>query len=135
MAPQTEETLLQFSVVILREIAEKAANHLTLFVGEIRNVVELMDVAQVGKDTVGICQIFVNIVEVSKQQLAPAVEFIEALVRPRAAAERLMEVADELDGVGSLECRLLTEEFADSDIGWAPNRLLGYACEMVVEEQ
>ena len=73
--------------MILGEIAEKAADHLTLFVGEIGNVVELVDVAQVSKDPIGIGQIFVNIVEVGKQQLTPAVELVEALVSPRASAE------------------------------------------------
>ena len=54
VAPQAEESLLQFGVVILGEITKEAANHLALFVGEIRNVVELVDVAQVGEDAVGI---------------------------------------------------------------------------------
>ena len=66
MAPKTQETLFELGVVVFREIAEEALYHLTLLVGEIRDVVEFVDVAQVGKDAVGGGHVLVYIIEIGQ---------------------------------------------------------------------
>ena len=83
VTPQTQETLLEFAVVVVGEIAEEPLYGYTLLVSEVRDVVELMDVAQVGKDTVCVGQVLVDVVEVGKQQLSPAEETVEGLAGAR----------------------------------------------------
>ena len=46
-----------------------------------------------------------------------------------------MEVANQLDGISYLPITLLTKEFADGDIGRTPQRALGNAGQLFVEEQ
>ena len=87
VTPQVQEALFQLAVVILGEIAEETVNHLALLVGEIRDVVEFVDVFQIGKHAVGIGHVLVDVVEVGQQQLSPAVELVERLLRLRAQAE------------------------------------------------
>ena len=94
-----------------------------------------MDVAQVGKDAVGVGHVLVYIVKVGKQELAPAVELVECLSRASLQAERLVEIAHLLDGVGNLKRGLLTEQFADGDIGGAPQGLPSLARQIFVEKQ
>ena len=103
VTPQAQEALLEFGVMVVGEVAEEAAYHLALFVGEVRDVVELVDVAQVGKHLVGRAHVLVEVVEVGEQQLSPAVEVVEGLVDARTTGEALVEFADEQDGVGDLQ--------------------------------
>ena len=77
VAPQPQEALLQLAVVLQGKVAEKAANHGALLVGQVRDVVQLVDVAQIGEDAVGIGHVLVDVVEVRQQQLAPAVELVQ----------------------------------------------------------
>ena len=102
MAPEPQETLLELCVVFGGEVAEEAAYHLALLVGEVGDVVELVDVAQIGKYAVGICHILVNVIEVGQQKLSPAIELVERFAGTRLQTERLVEVAHLLDGVGNL---------------------------------
>ena len=95
--------------MLFGEVAEEAVQQFTLFIGQISQVVQFMNVAQIGKDTVGICHILVNVVEVADKQLSPAEELVECLVGTRLSAERLMEVAYQFQGVGNTELRLLSE--------------------------
>ena len=44
VAPEGEETLFEFGVVILVEVAEKLTDHLSLLFREVRVVIELMDI-------------------------------------------------------------------------------------------
>ena len=127
--------MLQLGLVLLRKVAEEVFQKLALFVGKETEVVQLMDVAQVGKYTVGVCQVLVDIVEIADEQLSPAVELVERLVGTRLLTKRLVEVANQLDGVGYLPITLLTKEFADGDIGRTPQRALGDAGQLFVEEQ
>ena len=123
VAPEAQEALLQLRLVLFGEVAEEVFQELALLIGKVAEVVELMDVAQVGKDTVGIGHILVDVVEVADEQLSPAVELVERLVRTRMQAERLVQVANQLDGVANRQRRLLAEQFADGDIGRTPKRL------------
>ena len=134
-APQLEESLLELTVVAVGEIAEEVAQHVTLFVGEVRYVVKLVQVAQVGKHAVGVGHVLVDVVEVADEQLSPAVEAVERLSAARDAAERLVKVADELDAVGHLQFRLLSEQLADGDVGRTPQGAVGQTGQMLVEEQ
>ena len=117
--PQTEEALLQFRVDVVAEVGEEALQHLFLLVVEIRYVVELVNVLKVAEYAVGVCHVLVDVVEVGKQQLSPAVEMVERLVDARTLRERLVYVAYQLYRVGWLEVGMLAEEVADSDVGWA----------------
>ena len=96
------------------------AQQLALLVGQVAQVVQLVDVAQIGKDVVGIGHVLVEVVEVADEQLAPAVELVERLVRVRLQAERQVKVAHQLDGVGNSQRRLLAEQLADGDVDGTP---------------
>ena len=133
--PQTEEALLQFRLDVVAEVGEEALQHLFLLVVEIRYVVELVNVLKVAEYAVGVCHVLVDVVEVGKQQLSPAVEVVERLVDARTLRERLVYVADELYRVGWFEVGMLAEEVADSDVGWAPYGLTRNTCKVLVEEQ
>ena len=135
VAPQAQETLFEFGLVLLGEMAEEMAQQLALLIGEIAQVVELVDVAQVGKHTVGIGHVLVDIVEVADEQLAPAIELIERLVAVGLEAERLVKVAHQFDGIGHLQFALLAKQVADGDVGRTPQGFLRDACQMMVEEQ
>ena len=134
-APQTEEPLLEFAVVFVGEIAEEALYEFALLIGEIRHIIEFVDVTQVGEDAVGRTHVLVEVVEVGEQQLAPAIEVVERLVDARASGEALVEFADEQDGVGDLEFGVAAEEVADGDIGGTPQRTACQTGKVVVEEQ
>ena len=67
VAPQTQEALFELRLVLFSEVAEKVLQQLALLIGKVAEVVELMDVAQVGKDTVGIGHILVDVVEIADQ--------------------------------------------------------------------
>ena len=100
VAPQAQEALLELGLVLLGEMAEEVLQELALLIGEIAQVVELVDVAQVGEDAVGISHILVDVVEIADEQLSPAIELVKRLVRACMQAERLVQVAHQLDGVG-----------------------------------
>ena len=94
--------------------------HLSLLLGEEAVVIQLVQVAQVGEDAVGIGQLLVDVIEIADEQLSPTEELIEGLFGTCKLTEGLIEVADQLDGVGNMERGLLTEEFADGDVGRTP---------------
>ena len=64
MTPEGEEALFEFGVVILGEVAEELAERFPLLFCEVRVVVELMDIADVGKDLLCRDHVFVEIIEV-----------------------------------------------------------------------
>ena len=95
-----------------------------------------MDVAQIGEDMVCIGHVLIDVVEVADEQLPPAEEFVESLLRACKLTEGLIKVADQFDRVGDVGLRLLTEEFADGDIGRTPEGLpLRQTGQVLVEEQ
>ena len=63
-------------MIVIVEIAEKALNDSTLFVGQITDVVEFVKVTDIGKDMIGISPVFVDIIEIGKEELSPAVEVV-----------------------------------------------------------
>ena len=63
-------------MIVIVEIAEKALNDRTLFVGQITDVVEFVKVTDIGKDMIGISPVFVDIIEIGKEELSPAVEVV-----------------------------------------------------------
>ena len=133
--PQTEESLLEFAVVLVREVAEEALQQLSLLGGEIRHVVEFVNVAQVGEYLVGRPHVLVEVVKVGEQQLSPAVEVVECLVDACALDEALMEFAYEQDGVGDLQWGVAAEEVADGDVSGAPQGLASLTGKVIVEKQ
>ena len=135
MAPKPQETLFELGIVVFREIAEEALYYLALLVGEVGDVVELVDVAQVGKHAVGVGHVLVDVIEIAEQQLPPAVELVQRLGRAGLKTERLVEIADLLDGVGYLKRGLLAEQFADGDIRGAPQGLACLTGQVLVEKQ
>ena len=135
VAPQAQETLFEFGLMLLGEMAEEMAQQFALLVGKIAQVVEFVDVAQVGKYAVGVGHVLVDVVEVADEQLAPTIELVERLVAAGLKTERLVQVAHQLDGVGHMQLTLLAEQFADGDVGRAPQGLLRDASQLVVEKQ
>ena len=103
MTPQAQEPLFEFAVVVVGEVAEEAAYHLALFVGEIRHVVKFVDITEVGKDLIRRSHVLIEVVEVGQQQLSPAVEVVERFVDARTLDEAFVELTDEQDGVGNLQ--------------------------------
>ena len=85
--------------MLLSEVAEEVFQQLSLFIREVAEVIEFMNVAQVSKDAVGIGHILVNVVEVADEQLSPAIEFVERLLRACMQAERLVKITYQLDRV------------------------------------
>ena len=79
-----------------------------------------MNVTQVGKDTVGIGHVLVDIIEIADKQLSPTIKLVKRLGGTRLLTKRLVEVANQLDRVCHLTGGLLAEQLADSDIGRAP---------------
>ena len=63
-------------MIVIVEIAEKALNDRTLFVDQITDVVEFVKVTDIGKDMIGISPVFVDIIEIGKEELSPAVEVV-----------------------------------------------------------
>ena len=60
---------------------------------------------------------------------------IKAFVDACRLCETLMEVADQLDGVGHLSLTMTAKEVADGDVSWTPERFACQTCQMFVEEQ
>ena len=135
MTPQTEEALFEFAVVIGGKVAEEAANHIALFVSEIRHIVELVDIAQIGKHLIGRGHVLIEVVEVGQEQLSPTIEVVERLVDARTLGEAFVELAHQEDGIGHLEARVTAEEVADGDVGRTPDGAPSQTGEVLVEEQ
>ena len=121
MTPQTEEALFEFAVVVGGKVAKEATNHIALFVREIRYIVELVDIAQIGKHLIGRGHVFIEVVEVGQEQLSPTIEVVERFVDARTLGEAFVELAHQEDGIGHLETRVTSEEVADGDVGGAPD--------------
>ena len=102
VAPQAQEPLLQLAVVVGTEVAEEPLYHGPLLVCEVGDIVQLVYVPQVGEHAVRVGHVLVDVVEVTEQQLAPAVELVQRLRGARLPTERLVQLAHKLDGVGHL---------------------------------
>ena len=121
--------------MIVGEVAEELSDDVPLLGGEEGTVVEFVNVAHVGKDTLGRRHVLVDIVEVAQQQLSPAVEVVEGLVDACTFHKTTVQVADEFDGVGHGEVGMTAEEVADRDIGRTPQGLCCETGQMLVEEE
>ena len=64
MAPEVEKTLFEFAVVVFREVDEELLDNGFLLVCQIRYVVQLVNVSQIGKHLVGFSHVLVYVVEV-----------------------------------------------------------------------
>ena len=125
----------ELGVVVVGEIAEESFQDALLLLAQIGHVVELVQVAQIGKHLVGIGHVLVYIVEVGQQQLPPAVEVVECLVDARLSREALVQFAHQLDGVGHYALRVVAEQVTDGDIGRAPHGLASLARNMFTQEE
>ena len=108
--------------MVVREVAEELLDHLLLVVGEIRYIIQFMNVAQVGEYLLGIHHVLIHVVKVGKQQLSPTVEMIQGFINARTFHEGFVQIADRLDRVSHLQIRMSAEKVADGDIGssrWA----------------
>ena len=94
-----------------------------------------MYVSEISKKMLSRCHVFVYIVEVGNEQLSPTVEVVEGLVYARTLDERLVQIAYKLDGVAHRSCRVLAKEVADGDVGRAPYRFAGIACQVLVHKE
>ena len=135
MAPQAKEALLEFRLVVVAKVGKEALKHLALLIGKIRYVVKLVYVFKIAEYLVGISHILVDVVEVGNEQLSPTVEVVEGLVYARTLDERLVQIAYKLDGVAHRSCRVLAKEVADGDVGRAPYRFAGVACQVLVHKE
>jgi hypothetical protein len=135
MTPETEETLLEYGVVVIAEVAEEAAQDITLLISEIGHVVEFVEVAEIGKDTVGRCHILVYVIEVGHKDLPPSIEMVEGLVNACTLCEAFMKVADQLDRIGHMEAAVLPEEFTDGNICRTPDGPPRQPCEIFIKKE
>ena len=111
--------------MIIREIAEEFLDHFFLIVCEIRNIVEFVDVTQIGKEQFGIYHVLIYIVKIGKEELSPTVKMVEGLINACVCYEHLVQVADRLDRVSYLQLGMSAEEVADGDVCGSPDRLAG----------
>ena len=135
MVPEFQKSFFQLAVVVGTEILEELLECLDLLCRQIRSVVKLMVIAEVGKHLVGVGHILVEVVEVGQQQLSPSVEVVECLVDARLEGETPMEVGYQFDGVGNLQFRLLFKQFADGQVGWAPDGSARPSRQILVQEE
>ena len=61
------ETLFEKRVLVVAEVSEELADDSFLFVIEVTDVVELMDVTEIGKHFFGWCHVLVDVVKVGNQ--------------------------------------------------------------------
>ena len=135
LVPEREEFLLELGVLPLSEIAEKLFEQSFLLFAEVGDAVELVEVFYVGEHFLCVGEVFVDVVEVFEQNLAPAVELVEGFASSRDVVIDLVEVANEFDGVGHGKRALLSEKVADGGVGRAPDGLSGLLREVLVEEE
>ena len=135
VAPQTKKAFLQLCLMVVTEVGKEAFEHLALLFGKIRQVVKFVYVFQIAEYLVSIGHILVNIVEIGKQQLPPAVEVVERLIYARTFYKRFMQVAYQFYGVAYSKFRVLAKQLADSCVCRTPHGLACYACKIFVQEQ
>lgn len=134
--PNRQEFLLELAFGLFGlEIGEKLGEKLLLLVGKIGRVVEFVYVAKVGEDAARVGEVFVDVVEVGKQQLSPREELVERFVLARDGGENAVEVADEFHRIGHFERAVVAKQVADGDVRRAPDGLVGESGEVVVEEE
>ena len=80
VAPQTQETLLEFGLLVVTEVGEETFQKVALLLSKIRQIVKFVYVLKIAEYLVGISHILVNIVKVGEQQLSPTIEVVECLV-------------------------------------------------------
>ena len=135
LRPQTHETLFQLGVVIVGEIAEKPLDHCLLVVIQIAHAIQLVKVSQIGKDAAGVGHVLVEVVEISQQQLSPAIEVVERLVDAGHLDKAAVQLADQAYGIGYGHVGMVTEQVADGDIGGTPDGASGLTGQVVVQEK
>ena len=121
--------------MVVREVAEELLDHLLLVVGEIRYIIQFMNVAQVGEYLLGIHHVLIHVVKVGKQQLSPTVEMIQGFINARTFHEGFVQIADRLDRVSHLQIRMSAEKVADGDIGRGPDGLACQLGQVAVQEE
>ena len=136
VAPCVEELLLKPSAVLQREASEEALQRLALVLIEVVQVLETLVVGDVGEDGLRVCQVLVDVVEVSHQHLSPAPELVNCLcvVGPQHLLHDAEELADALQRVCHLYGRESLEEVAHRAVGWCPDRLVAEKGELAAEE-
>ena len=122
-------------MVVVGEIAEKLAKYGFLFVRQVRQVVQFVDVPDVGKHLVGIGHVLVYVVEVGQQQLSPAVEVVKGLVDACHPDETFIQVAYQLYLVAHGSCGVVAEQLADGHVGRAPHGSPGLSGQALAEEE
>ena len=85
--------------MVIREITEELLDDSSLLVGQIADIVQFVQVTEIGKNPVSICHVLVDIVKVGEEQLPPAVEVVKGLVNIGTADIRQMEVTYQFDRV------------------------------------
>ena len=66
MTPQLEELPFECCLMIVGEVTEELPENALLFVGEIVDTIQLMQVAQVGKHLISIGHVLVYIIEIGQ---------------------------------------------------------------------
>lgn len=120
---------------VASEIAEEAHDELFLFLVEIFDAVQFVEIAHVVEQLLCIGHILVDVVKVGQKQLPPSEEVVECLVNACDGGIALMQQADRLDGVGYRELGTAPKQLTDGDVGWSPNGFLGHARQFLVEKE
>ena len=88
--------------MVCSEVAEKLSQYTLLFLREIRQIVEFVDITDISKQLISISHVFIDIVEIGYKQLSPAEEMVKSLVNACLRDKALVEVADKLYGISHL---------------------------------
>ena len=116
-------------------MAKKSLQHLPLFIGEIRRVVEFVQMSHVAEHLVGRGSILIHIIKIGQHQLSPSIKAVERLGRSRALTVDTMKVGHELDVIGHSSATILAKKLPDGLVGRTPQRALTLAGQMLVEKE
>ena len=94
-----------------------------------------MHVFEVGKHVSGICHVLVYVVEIGKQQFAPAVKMVESLVYAGAFYKAFMQVAYKFYAVACLKRRVASEHFTYGKVCRRPQRAACRPCQNIAKEE
>ena len=80
MRPEAEEPSFHLGDMVLVKAVEEAFEHGLLLVVEIGEVIQCMDVRDIGEHLRCVCHVLVHIVKVGQQESAPGQEPVEGLL-------------------------------------------------------
>ena len=126
VVPCLQELLLKLCAVLQGEMSKEAFQRLPLVLVEVVKALEAFLVGNVGEDGFCICQVLVDVVEVSHKHFAPAPEVVErfGIICPELFLHDFVQYADTFQRVGYLYGCEALEEVAHHAVVGSPYRLV-----------